>query len=183
MNLTAANHVVVIGSVPLGSALRAQLDAKPNARTLAEADFLRALEIIISDVPQLIVIDPEFAATARGAALVARVKTDPRLSGSEIRAFVTDPESGAFLSAPFAMHTGNSPTVLQPVDRCGTRGATRFNMGRDAEVRVNGSSARLVNLSITGAQVLVPFRLRPSEEIRVTLIDDPKEIHLTGSIA
>ena len=123
VTLTTAGQVVVIGSVPPGSALRAQLDAKPNTRIFPEADFLRALETIIADVPQLIAIDPEFAATARGAALVARVKTDPRLSGSEVRAFVTDPESGGFLSAPIAAedqlshcHTircrrGNEPAV------------------------------------------------------------------------
>lgn len=183
MTLATAGQVVVIGSVPVGSALRAQLDAKPNTKIFSEADSLRALETIVADVPQLIALDPQFAATARGAALVARVKADPRLSGSEIRALVSDPEGEGLLSAPIGAGDQSATTVLQPLDRCGTRRATRFPMNSDAEARVNGSPARLVNLSVTGAQVLAPLRLRPAEGIRLTLVDESAELRVGGVVA
>ena len=68
----------MIASEPMVSTWRAQLNAQPNAKVFSEADFLVALEIIISERPGVIALDPLFAATARGAALVARVKADPR---------------------------------------------------------------------------------------------------------
>jgi PilZ domain len=183
VTIATVGQVVIIGTVPLGSPLRAELDARPNARIFAEADFLRALETIISDAPQLIAINPEFAATARGASLVARVRTDLRLSGSEVRAFATGLEGGGAFSVPLAPAVRSTPAVLQPLDRCGTRSATRFPMSSEAEIRVNGCPSRLVNLSVTGAQVLAPFRLRPSEGVRLMLIEESTETRLSGTVA
>ena len=48
---------------------------------------------------------------------------------------------------------------------------------------MNGTAGRLVNLSITGSQMLAPIRLRPSEGIRVSLSDDSEDLRLSGTIA
>src|SRR5438477_9706159 len=85
-NLTGS--LVVITSAPMVSAWRLQLEAKPNAKIFSEADFLLALEIILSERPDVIAFDPLFAATARAAALVARVRADPALCGTEVRTLV-----------------------------------------------------------------------------------------------
>lgn len=181
--IETAGPVVVIASARTVGALRVQLRAQPNARVFSETDFLLALNAIMADVPKVIVLDPEFAATARGAALVARVKSDPRLSGSQIRALVRPGANKPAHAEPGAINVEHIVAALQPLDHCGTRHAARFAMKDDTEAKINGTPARLVNLSVTGAQVLAPIRLRPAEGVRLVLIDDSVELRLAGVVA
>jgi hypothetical protein len=174
--------VVVIASEPMVATWRAQLDAQPNAKVFSEADFLIALEIIISERPGVIALDPLFAATARGAALVARVKADPRLRQSEVRTLVWDRADHLGDPSP-ADGQDRASRLSQPLDSCGTRGALRFDMEADVDARVNGTPGRLVNLSVTGAQMLLPIRVRPGEGIRLTLVDDASDLRLAGTLA
>ena len=46
-----------------------------------------------------------------------------------------------------------------------------------------GRTATLVNLSSTGAQLLVHMRLRPSEPLRLALIDSDAEVKVRGVVA
>jgi hypothetical protein len=184
--IATLDSIVVIATEPMVSTWRAQLDAQPNAKVFSEADFLIALEIIISERPGVIALDPLFAATARGAALVARVKADPRLSRSEVRTLVRD--KGAQLALPGSPCSPDRPDraasmLSQPLDSCGTRRAPRFEMQGDVDARVNGTAGRLVNLSVTGAQMLLPMRVRPGEGIRITLTDDSSDLRLAGTLA
>lgn len=181
--LESVGPVVVIASAREVGAVRIQLRAQPNARVFSETDFLLALNTIMADVPKVIVLDPEFAATARGAALVARVKSDPRLSGSQIRALVRPGANRPAHAEPTAMNAEHIVAALQPLDHCGTRHAARFAMKDDTEARINGTPARLVNLSVTGAQVLAQIRLRPAERVRLILVDDSAELRLAGIVA
>jgi hypothetical protein len=71
----------------------------------------------------------------------------------------------------------------QPLDTCGTRRAPRYEMGPDVDAKVNGTAGRLVNLSVTGSQMLAQIRLRPAEGIRVTLADENSDLRLRGTIA
>lgn len=179
----AGQQVVVIASVPMVSTLRAQHEGQPNARVFSEADFLLALEAIIADAPQIIVLDPDFAATARGAALVARVKADPRLRDTEIRVLI---QNGTYDAPPTGLtrpESATSQNVLQPLDYCGTRRAARYPMRPVVEARINGTPGELVNLSITGAQIVAPIRMRPTERVRLALTDATTELRLTGAVA
>jgi hypothetical protein len=161
----STEQVVVIACAPTVSAWRGQMDAQPNARIFSETDFLAALDAFINDLPNVIALDPMFAATARGAALVARVKADPRLRRTEVRALVgngLDPRPITSTGDP----DRNMPILSQPLDSCGTRRAPRYGMQAGVDAKVNGTAGRLVNLSITGSQMVAPIRLRPSEAIR-----------------
>ena len=181
--LSTTGQMIVIASAQMVSAWRVQLDADPNARIFSEADFLIALETIINDRPDIIALDPMFAATARGAALVARVKADPRLCDSEVRTLVRDGVDQALAPASPEGSQLKAAVLSQPLDTCGTRRAPRFEMQTDVDVKVNGTAGRLVNLSITGSQLLAPIRVRPAEGIRVTLSDDSSDLRLAGTIA
>jgi hypothetical protein len=183
MIASAGQQVVVIASVPMVSTLRAQHQAEPNTRVFSEADFLLALEAILSDVPEIIALDPDFAATARGAALVARVKADPRLRDSEVRALVQNGTYDASLSAPIQPESRAPATVFQPLDYCGTRRAARYAMKGVVEARINGAPGQLINLSVTGAQVVAQIRMRPTEKVRLALTDATTELRLTGAVA
>ena len=176
---TTVGQIIVIASAPMLATLRRQLNWQPNTQIFCETDFLAAMEVILAEKPEVIALDPIFASTARGAALVSRVKADPQLCGSEIRTLVRDgvddPLNPAAESAPAL------PT--QPLDSFGTRRAPRYTMGCDVEAKVNGTPGRLVNLSVTGSQMLAPIRLRPCEGIRVTLMDEDSDLRLSGLVA
>jgi hypothetical protein len=174
--------VIVIASAPMVSAWRVLLDGQPNTRIFSETDFLTALDAIITDRPEVIALDPMFAATARGAALVSRVKADPALQGSEIRTLVRDGIESPVVS-PSADSDAASALQSQPLDTCGTRRAPRYPMGTEVDAKVNGTAGRLVNLSITGSQMLAAIRLRPSEGIRLSLADESSDLRLSGTIA
>jgi len=47
---------------------------------------------------------------------------------------------------------------------------------------VNGESSALIDLSVTGAQVLLPTRVRPDEPVRLVLSDDSGEARFPGTI-
>lgn len=181
MMLEGMGQVVVIASAGAVGVLRSQLRAQPNATVFSESDFLLAFNTIMTDVPKLIVLDPEFAATARGAALVARIKADPRLCSVKIRALVRDGSGDKIFEQ--TMNAGYTMTRLAPLDRCGTRRAARFLMNDDTEVRINGTPARLINLSVSGAQVVAPIRVRPAEVIRLVLVDKAAELRLAAVVA
>jgi hypothetical protein len=181
--LTMNGNLVVITSAPTVSAWRVQLEARPNAKVFSDADFLLALEIIISERPDVIALDPMFAATARGAALVARVKADPSLRAAEVRTLVPDGFDRPFVPSSAEKREGTEAMMSQQLDSYGTRGAPRFEMQADVDAKVNGTPGRLVNMSITGSQMLAPIRVRPAEGIRVTLSDDSSEVRLAGVIA
>jgi hypothetical protein len=70
-----------------------------------------------------------------------------------------------------------------PLDYCGTRRAPRFPVTDGASVVVNGENGTLVNLSSTGAQLLVHMRLRPSEPLRLALVDSDSEVKVRGVVA
>jgi hypothetical protein len=183
MIASAGQQVVVIASIALVSTLRAQYETEPNTRVFSEADFLLALDAILADVPEIIALDPDFAATARGAALVARVKADPRLREAEVRALIQNGTYDASLTSPMETQPGASAAVLQPLDYCGTRRAARYAMKPVVELRINGAPGQLVNLSVTGAQVVAQIRMRPTEKVRLALTDATTELRLIGAVA
>jgi hypothetical protein len=183
MIASAGQQVVVIASVQMVSKLRAQYQGDANTRVFSEADFLLALEVIVSQAPEIIALDADFAATARGAALVARVKADPRLCDAEIRALIQNGTYDDSLSSPDEADSPAPSTILQPLDYCGTRRAARYPMKPVVEARINGAPGQLVNLSTTGAQVVTQIRMRPTEKVRLALTDATTELRLVGAVA
>lgn len=183
MIASAGQQVVVIASVTMVSTVRAQYQSELNTRVFSEADFLSALDAIISEVPKIIALDPDFAATARGAALVARVKADPRLHDAEIRVLIQNGTYDASLSAPIEAESAAPSAVFQPLDYCGTRRAARYSMKPVVEARINGAPGQLINLSTTGAQVVTQIRMRPTEKVRLALTDATTELRLVGAVA
>jgi hypothetical protein len=51
------------------------------------------------------------------------------------------------------------------------------------EARINGAPGQLINLSVTGAQVVAQIRMRPTEKVRLALTDATTELRLTGAVA
>src|SRR5688572_27496895 len=67
------------------SSLCQRLSAEGELVTFSDSEPIQALQAILEMRPPLIVLERLFAATPRGAALINRIKTDPQLSGSDVR--------------------------------------------------------------------------------------------------
>lgn len=164
-----------------------------DAEVFPATDALKALDAITRTRPQVIVLDHIFAASARGGALVNRIKADPSLAACEIRIVeataVTTPEPApapappppserAATAAAVAVETA-AATRLDT----GTRRAERYVISGNVDVLVDGSPAALVNISVVGAQVISPSSLRPNQRVRVSLVDEARPIRFNGVVA
>lgn len=149
-----------------------------KALAFSDADALKALEAITRDRPKFIALEKQFAATSRGAALIKRIKADPKLRGCEIR---------------IVSHEGQNEPVPHPepaadaapvkLDQRGTRRAPRVKVVDGVEVLIDGSPATLIDLSVIGAQVLSPTILRPNQRVRMILPDEERPIRCVAGVA
>jgi PilZ domain-containing protein len=181
--MTSASIVIIARSehVP---ALRRRLRGDPTVSVFGESESLHALAAILAHPPNLLALDSPFITTARGAALIARVKTASHLADVELRVLTED---DAKIPNIFAEQMTCASTSLRktslPINRFGTRRVARFPMNGHVDIVINGERSQLVNLSVTGAQALVPMRLRPEEPVRILLPDGAAENRYRGVVA
>ena len=126
----------------------------------------------------MLALDSAVVKTARGALIVARLREH---KGVDVRVLVRrrrQPSRCILSQQDMALHAAS-----QPLDGCGTRGAKRFPMKADMEVVVDGERSRLVNLSITGAQLVLPARVQPRQSVLLTLIDATAEKRFRALVA
>jgi hypothetical protein len=161
-----------------------------GAQTFSDAEALRALEVITRKRPDVVALERVFAATTRGAALINRIKADPKLSACEIRIVAHDSAySRVAGGAPAASTDGAAIAVAAPapasapLDFHGTRRAPRVSIVDGVEVMIDGNVATLVNLSVVGAQVVSSTVLKPNQRIRMSMADDKKPIRFNAGVA
>jgi hypothetical protein len=138
----------------------------------------------------VVALERVFAATTRGAALINRIKADPKLSACEIRIVAHDSAySRVAGGAPAASTDGAAIAVAAPapasapLDFHGTRRAPRVSIVDGVEVMIDGNVATLVNLSVVGAQVVSSTVLKPNQRIRMSMADDKKPIRFNAGVA
>ena len=177
---------VVIGAQPHLDALREQAESDGGGEVLAfsDADALSALEAITARKPTSVTLERLFAATARGAAVINRIKADPALASVEIR--VTSREGGYSRVSPSrtppAGTAGRRPPEPE-LDWRGTRRARRFPMKENTELQVDGTLAKVVDLSAIGAQIVSKSSLKPQQRLRITLADDLGVVRFSAAVA
>jgi len=175
--------VVIIAKSDHTSALRKRVGADHAVAVFADAESLRALEAIVTRPPKFVALDPTFVTTARGAALVAQVKGDPRLSRIDVRVLAQDDDNVPLILAQPATSEAALLKTSLPLDRCGTRRTPRFAINGEVAAIINGERCEVIDLSVTGAQVLVPTRLRPDQPLRITLFDREVQTPCRGIVA
>lgn len=191
---------VVIAASNLMGPLCKHLTGEGELITFADSEPIQALQAILDRRPGVIVLERLFAATPRGAALINRIKTDPNLTGCQVRVMshtgdytrqiaraVAAAPSGASMPEPVAAAVGvEDETVEQaprPLDWQGTRRAPRSRMREGVEIQLDGNAVTLVDLSAVGAQVVSPTILRPNQKVRVLIPQDEAFVRGRGSIA
>jgi CHASE2 domain-containing sensor protein len=152
-----------------------------DALAFSDADALKALEAITRDRPKVIALEKQFAATSRGAALIKRIKADPKLRKCEIRVVSHEGDTeGVPQPEPTPRRAADAPVKL---DQRGTRRAQRVKIVDGVEVLIDGSPASLVDLSAVGAQVISPTILRPNQRVRMILPDEERPIRCVAGVA
>jgi len=152
-----------------------------DALAFSDADALKALEAITRDRPKVIALEKQFAATSRGAALIKRIKADPKLRKCEIRIVTHDGESEEVAPPDPATQSGETASVK--LDQRGTRRAPRVKIVDGVEVLIDGSPATLIDLSVVGAQVISLTILRPNQRVRMILPDEERPIRCVAGVA
>jgi hypothetical protein len=166
----------------LGS-IKKRLSEADFVAVFSETEWLSVQDSVLARPPEVLIMQSAFAATSRGATLVSALKAKPREHGTAIRVFIEDE-----VKAPLILSEAELPPIdalletSRPLDRAGTRQAARYPMNR-RNMTVNGGSGELIDLSVSGAQVQAPVRLRPLKVARVTLLDEGTEIKLQGTCA
>jgi hypothetical protein len=146
-------------------------------------DSLRVLESILENPPKTLAIHQTFAASSRGATLVARLKSEASLKDVEVRVLIEDEDKAPLILSEMSFSPAKALyEASRPLDRAGTRQAARYAMHRRA-IFVNGEGGHLIDLSISGAQIQVPSRLRPSQVVRMILPDEKGELRIQGTVA
>jgi hypothetical protein len=188
---------LVIAAENLMPALRDRIKVEGEILTFPDTEPIQALQTIMEQQPGLVVLERLFAATPRGAALVNRIKSDPRLAHTEVRVMshtgdytrqvvkptATKPPAPAAAgggAAAGAVATEEPPKAL---DWHGTRRAPRYKVRAGVEIQVDGNPANVVDLSSVGVQVLSSTILRPNQKVRVSIPNDEFVMRFRGAIA
>lgn len=146
-----------------------------------DSESLRALEAILKRRPTVVGLDAAFVMTARGAALIARLRAEA--ATVDIRVLMeNDARRPLLLNHHATVPEAAVVETSRPLDRCGTRRAARFPMN-GAEVIVNGERGQLIDLSIVGAQVIARVPMRPAQPLRLTISDENGELRCNGRVA
>lgn len=158
---------IVVGSRDLLSPLRTRTDVVGGSVKVFPPDDARAaLEAILSQRPHYVVLERDFSRSTRGTAMIERLNADPHFGGTEI--LVVDGTAVDCLGP-----AGGASAESERLDWRGTRRASRARIGPGVDVQVDGTDARLVDLSPLGAQVVSPSPLRPGQRIRVAFPLEP----------
>ena len=174
----SADTTVVIAPAELMAPLLERLRAAGGDLVpCADGDVAGAIDTVIARRPARVAFERLFAATSRGAALLARLKADPALADAEFRIVSHDSDYWR-LSPRRATADSGTPEPPAPVaaapslDQHGTRRAPRVLIADNVDILVDGAQARLVDLSTYGAQVIASGVLKPNQRVRVSMVDE-----------
>lgn len=193
-------HAVLIAATDLLPAMKSRLaEEVRELQAFSDAEALRALEVITTKRPGLVVLEKKFASTPRGAALINRIKADPSLGDTRVQVLSHDgsPESAAppapasprphgshGAPAPAATH-GQAPhpaPAAPELDYRGTRRAPRFHIEGARDILVDGNRGTIIDLSTLGVQLVTATILKPNQRVRVAIVDDDTNIRCGATV-
>jgi PilZ domain len=176
-----SSSIVLIGPSEALPGLKERLAPGAQFRAFTEVEALEALDHIIGTKPAIVALEVEFSSSTRGMALINRIKADPSLTGCEVRVI----SHGSEVHRVAVGRASGGVAVVEPkavLDQKGTRRAQRFRMREGVEVTVDGNAARLVDLSVVGAQVISNSVLKPNQRVRVIMGEGKTAVRCSGSL-
>ncbi len=163
MDTAIETCTVVIATADVLAAVQARLSALGGeVLGFNETQAIPALEAVFRRKPGVVAFERRFAMTPRGAALMNRIKSDPKLLKTEIRVVAHDSD--------YSRVSPRQKTAAQKaLDQKGTRRAARFKMKSSTAIAIDAGAGRIIDLSIIGAQIVCPATLKPLQELKITL--------------
>ena len=189
---------VLIAAPELQAALKQRLSAEAlDVLVFGDTEVLKALECITAKHPSLVVLERGFSTSARGIALVRRLKADLALEATTIQVEAVDepavvtvvepvvtPAIAEAASAPVpAANAVAAPVVERSTTLdTGTRRAPRFLPDESLQVQVDGKRATVIDISLVGAKLLTSVAVRPNQRVRVSFADAAETIKCSATV-
>jgi hypothetical protein len=187
-------YAVLIAAPDLLPALKARF--APESRELlsfTDAEALRALEVITTRRPRVVLLERKFGSSPRGAALINRIKADPSLKDTEIRIVAPDGHTEPLAAGTAAGSAkadessseaapATTAQTAAPLDFRGTRRAPRFRLADTKEILVDGNRGTLIDLSTLGAQLVTATVLKPNQRVRISLAVEDRPIRCSATV-
>lgn len=159
-------RTILIAAPELIPALRDRIGGDEEVLTFSDAEPTRALQAIARHRPPSVVLERLFAASPRGAALIARLKADPVLEACQIVIVAHDSDYRRI--SPRRKHGASGAVrTAKPRLDTGTRRVSRWKMRSGVTVAVDDEVATLVDLSVIGAQLVATVELNPGQRVEV----------------
>jgi hypothetical protein len=127
-----------------------------------EAQAIEALQTVVARKPEVVAFERRFAITPRGAALINRIKADPKLRKTEVRVVAHDSDYSR-------VSPRQKTEAEKALDMKGTRRAPRFKMKEATAIAIDANAGRILDLSTIGAMVTCTATLKPLQELKITL--------------
>ena len=172
-------RTILIAAPELIPALRERLGGGDQVLTFADSEPLRAFHAIVAERPRLVALERLFAASPRGAALIARVKADRHLEACEIR--ILSHDSNYSRVSPRRQAGSPKTAEIQRLDQ-GTRRAARYRIRPGVAFRVDDQPAQLVDLSAIGAQLITALTLKPKQVVSLVMGDERARLALSARV-
>jgi hypothetical protein len=168
---------VVIATADVLPALEQRVAGSVGGEIAAfnETQAIQALETVVKRKAAVVAFERMFAMTPRGAALINRIKADPKLKKTEVRVVAHDSD-----------YSRVSPRKVSDaqkgLDQKGTRRAPRFRMPDKTSVAVEQTAGMLIDLSTIGAQFVSQLAVKPAQEVKLTLTDAAGNLKLMARV-
>jgi len=180
MSINSAIVIVTPGHL---AAVKDRLAGAQFVAVIGEPELLQVQDSFLSRPPDILVMHSAFATTSRGATLIAKLKEKGVANDTAIRVFIEDDVKAPLILSEMGLAPHDALLeTSRPLERSGTRQAARYAMARRA-VAVNGDAGELIDLSISGAQVVSAMRLRPLKLARLVIPDEAGDLRLQGTVA
>lgn len=165
-------HMVFVASAEVLAAWCERASVSTDVVALDEADTQGLLDVLVRRRPSVVVLERRFLSTAKGSALVHRLRNDEDLPPVEIRVLPTEHAVTLTTShSPIATSPAAVVALAQPLAGP-VRRAVRVAIPEGVHVQVDGVPAALIDLSMLGAQVISPRALRPNQRVRLQFTDE-----------
>jgi PilZ domain len=168
---------VVIATADVLSALEQRVAGSVGGEIASfnETQAIQALDTVVKRKPAVVAFERLFAMTPRGAALINRIKADPKLTKTEVRVVAHDSD-----------YSRVSPRKVSEaqkgLDQKGTRRAPRFRMADKTAVAVEQTAGTLIDLSTIGVQFVSQLAVKPAQEVKLTLTDTSGNLKLIAKV-
>lgn len=183
---TTSSHpcTLLIGSEPLLAAWNARAKSVESVIPVAHTDLSRALEMIGSRRPDVVVIEQAVAASGSGSALMARLHNERYERGIEIRLLPAERAADLMSSEPGDVHPQIWLSVLaEPLPARPQRRARRVRARDDEQAIIDGAPVTLLDVSSNGLQVRSALVLRPQQRVRVVLPPERGSVKTAAVVA